>query len=204
VLAPYVAAGTKFFVAKVDPTRVTFENGQAVLSPLRFYYDAAELSLPIRLGLLNSQGEQDLIVNVLAGERYQVANHPNALIPTNLRVQDSVRDGFASFYEALFARAIREKPGAVVTEYAWDATSCDPCPTPPLSEAELLSLGADVIGAQRRAAGMTLTRLHYRYTRDTAGRGPDLRARATGGGWARCPGRQRSASARAGAGRRAE
>ena len=42
VLAPYVAAGTKFFVAKVDPSKVTFVDGQAALSPLRFHYDTEE------------------------------------------------------------------------------------------------------------------------------------------------------------------
>src|SRR5688500_1876149 len=34
LLRPYVAAGTKFFVAKVDVDRVRFESGRAVLSPL--------------------------------------------------------------------------------------------------------------------------------------------------------------------------
>src|SRR6185312_10823018 len=39
LLRPYVEAGEKFFVAKVDPTKVKFEDGRAALSPLRFYYD---------------------------------------------------------------------------------------------------------------------------------------------------------------------
>src|SRR4029077_19892593 len=63
VLMPYVVNGMKFFVAKVDPQRVTFADGQAVLSPLRFHYDTQDFTLPVRLGLLNSQGTQDLIVN---------------------------------------------------------------------------------------------------------------------------------------------
>src|SRR5688572_6983995 len=49
LLRPYVEAGSKFFVAKVDPKKVRFENGQAMLSPLRFHYDTDEFSLPIRL-----------------------------------------------------------------------------------------------------------------------------------------------------------
>src|SRR6185312_4591019 len=40
VLRPYVQAGMKFFVARVDPARVRFEDGRARLSPLRFHYDA--------------------------------------------------------------------------------------------------------------------------------------------------------------------
>ena len=58
----------------------------ATLSPLRFHYDSPEFALPIRLGLANSKGTQDLIVNILApnNTRYEVANYPNVTIPTNL------------------------------------------------------------------------------------------------------------------------
>ena len=70
-LAPYVQAGSKFFVAKVDATKVKFVNGMASLSPLRFHYDTETFSLPVRLGLMNSNGTQDLIVNILSrGQRY--------------------------------------------------------------------------------------------------------------------------------------
>jgi len=188
VLAPYVAAGMKFFVAKVDTTRVTFNGDQAALSPLRFYYDTPEFSLPVRLGLLNSQGSQDLIVNILAPGRYELANYPNVTVPTNIRVQNEVRNGFASFYEALYAKTLEKNPKAVVTEYSWSSSSCDPCPTPPLTEQDLLTLGADVLqtasaGAPVPAAGsggfvpppiqvsnnFTLTRLHARYTKDMLG-----------------------------------
>jgi hypothetical protein len=174
VLAQYIAANTKFFVAKVDPTRVTFVNGQAALSPLRFYYDTPDFALPVRLGLLNSQGAQDLIVNILAPTRYEVANYPNVTVPTNLRVENDVRDAFPGFYEALFAKLVEKNPGAVVTEYAWDSGSCDPCPTPPLDQSDLATLGADVTKSLGSANGpsyvnYTLTRLHYRYTKDNLG-----------------------------------
>jgi hypothetical protein len=188
VLAPYVASGMKFFVAKVDPTRVKFNGNQAALSPLRFHYDTPEFSLPVRLGLLNSQGSQDLIVNILATQRYELANYNNAAIPTNIRVRNEVRDDFASFYEALFSRALQESQGGVITEYSWSAGSCDPCPTPPLSDQDFTTLGGDVLRdeAQKNAGqtgapvtqapispyAFTLTRLHARYTKD--GLGEDL------------------------------
>jgi len=190
VLAPYVAAGMKFFVAKVDITKVTFNGDQAALSPLRFHYDTPEFSLPVRLGLLNSQGSQDLIVNILATSRYDVANYPNVTIPTNIRVQNDVRNGFASFYEALYSKVLEKNPKAVVTEYSWASGSCDPCPTPPLTQQDLLTFGADVLQTASGApippaAGnggsgfvappisisnnFTLTRLHARYTKDMLG-----------------------------------
>jgi hypothetical protein len=190
VLAPYVAAGMKFFVAKVDVSRVTFNGDQAVLSPLRFYYDTPEFSLPVRLGLLNSQGSQDLIVNILAAQRYEVANYPNVTVPTNIRVQNDVRNGFGSFYEALFAKTLEKNPKAVVTEYSWASSSCDPCPTPPLTPQDIATLGGDVLQSASstqppaggsapiiappgpggfNAYGFTLTRLHARYSKDMLG-----------------------------------
>src|SRR5205807_2395367 len=80
----YVEAGNKFFVAKVDPKKVKMVDGHAALSPLRFHYDSDDFSLPIRLGMANSSGKQDLIVNVIsADKRFEVANYKNVFIPTN-------------------------------------------------------------------------------------------------------------------------
>ena len=169
LLRPYVEQGTKFFVAKVDPKKVRFVNGMATLSPLRFYYDSPELTLPIRLGLANSNGTQDLIVNILApNQRYEAANKPNVTIPTNLAVKDEVRTRFGEFYAALFDHTLKEVPNAVVTEYSWDSGSCDPCPGPTLDPADLATLGADVIGTTYKDASpfYTLTRLHARYGTD--------------------------------------
>ena len=163
-LAPYVAAGTKFFVAKVIPEKVSFVDGRAVLSPLRVHYDSKDFSLPVRLGLLNSNGNQDLIVHILApSQRYEVANYDNAFIPTNLRVRDEVRSSFGSFYDAIFREVAR--PGTVVTEYSWDAGSCDPCPVPPLDDNQIATLGGDVTG-NSSSYGYVLTRLHYRYGKE--------------------------------------
>jgi hypothetical protein len=146
-LRPYVESGMKFFVARVDAERVRFEAGRAVLSPLRVHYESEQLSLPVRLGLLNSAGAQDLVVVVLAREqRFEMANYPNAFIPTNLDVADSVRGDFGAFYEALLTRTFERHPGAVITEYSWQATSCDPCPPDATLDAQTLtSLGGDVL-----------------------------------------------------------
>ncbi len=148
LLRPYVQSGSKFFVAKVDTAKVKFKDGMATLSPLRFHYDSEEFSLPVRLGMINSSGTQDLIVHILApGQRYEVANYKNATIPTNLEVKNETRDRFAEFYAALFDRTLEANPGAVITEYAWDASTCDPCPTPALNPGELATLGYDVLDA---------------------------------------------------------
>ena len=174
LLRPYVEAGSKFFVAKVDPAKVKFEDGRAALSPLRFHYDTEEFALPIRLGLANSSGTQDLIVSILApDQRYELANYKNVTIPTNLDVKDEVKTRFGEFYAALFDRTIEKNPGAVVTEYAWDASSCDPCPGPTLDPTDFATLGADALQGATGApapygSGFVLTRLHARYGKDGA------------------------------------
>jgi len=197
-LAPYIRNKSKFFVAKVDIKKVKRDaQGVVQLSPLRFSFDANELRLPVRLGLLNAGGKQDLIVYVIhPTARFEVANYANAFIPTNLEVADGVRNSFPAFFAELFDATV-EKMGrkVVVTEYAWQTTGCDPCPTPPLSADDLATLGLDVLegigvveppqssapkpGAARppgrRPPGMfmgsapswVLTRLHARYSKET-------------------------------------
>jgi MYXO-CTERM domain-containing protein len=194
LLRPYVQGGSKFFVAKVDSKKVRFENGMAQLSPLRFHYDSETFALPVRLGLVNSGGTQDLIVHILArGQRYETANYPNVAIPTNLDVKDGVRKDFGAFYAALFDRTLSRQPKAVVTEYAWDASTCDPCPGPTLDGNDLMTLGWDALNVAevatssgppnalpmrrppirwRGGSGFVLTRLHLRYGKD--GLGEDL------------------------------
>ena len=60
----------------------------------------------------------------------------------------------------------------VVTEYAWQTSSCDPCPTPPLPPGDLATLGNDGPSAKQQHgnygfASWVLTRLHARYDKTT-------------------------------------
>jgi hypothetical protein len=189
---PYIQNGQYFFVAKVDVEKVKFEDGKAVLSPLRFHYDTDDFALPVRLGLINSKGAQDLIAFILAkNQRYEVANYPNVTVPTNIVVNDEVKKNFGGFYNELFDNVMKENPKAVVTEYSWATSSCDPCPGPPLRPADIVTLGADVIDGQsntdnqpgqsprgrrampmprRNAFGWVVTRLHARYNKHTLGK----------------------------------
>ncbi len=179
---PYIQQGMKFFVAKVNSKKVTFKDGMAQLSPLRFHYDSEKFELPVRLGLINAKEKQDLIVHVLAkNQRYEVANFPNVTIPTNIDLVPSAKAEFPFFYVSLFDRTLAKHPGAVITEYAWQATSCDPCPTAPLTDADMTTLGLDVLPQGPRdewnpSGSFVLTRLHARY--DKSSLGEDLVFRA--------------------------
>ncbi|MGV3624948.1 MAG: DUF2330 domain-containing protein [Archangium sp.] len=173
---PYVQQGLKFFVARVNAKKVTFKDGMAQLSPLRFHYDSEKFELPVRLGLINAKEKQDLIVHVLAkNQRYEVANYPNATVPTNIDLVPSAKSEFGPFYVSLFDRTLKANPNAVVTEYAWQATSCDPCPTTPLTASDMATLGADVLPKSGALEGfdpsqnMVLTRLHARYDKTSLG-----------------------------------
>jgi hypothetical protein len=184
---PYVQKGQYFFVAKVNMDKVEYKDGEALLSPIRFHYDSDDFVLPVRLGLINSKGAQDLIAFILAkGQRYEVANFPNVNIPTNIPVEPETKGNFASFYRELFDNVLEENPQAVVTEYSWNAATCDPCPKPPMQPDELMSLGADVLPNTKETEedqqprrfvnpwqsvgrNWVITRLHTRYGKETLG-----------------------------------
>jgi hypothetical protein len=167
-LRPYVVGGSKFFVAKVNASRVKFRWGRALLSPLRFDYETPTFTLPTRLGLVNSNGVQDLVVYVLGAGRYEPSNYDSVFIPTNLAIRDEAAAAFDSFYASLFDRTAA-RAGVVVTEYAAPASTCELCPdgAAPLSAEDLSLLGADV--ATPPHEGLVLTRLHARYRKETLG-----------------------------------
>jgi MYXO-CTERM domain-containing protein len=107
-------------------------------------------------------------------------------------VVDSVRHHFGEFYASLFDRTLQMNPGAIVTEYAWDAGTCDPCPGPQIDDRDLLTLGNDQLSGQasvttrrgaRASGNFVLTRLHARYDANSAPNDLVFRAAApiTGG-----------------------
>jgi hypothetical protein len=73
----------------------------------------------------------------------------------------------------LFDRTLQDHPRAIVTEYAWSSSSCDPCPIPALGTSDLLLLGADSLpsfdGGRTLRSGFVLTRLHARYAKESLG-----------------------------------
>jgi hypothetical protein len=60
-LEPYIRSDMKFFVAKVNIAEHN-RTGLTYLRPLQFAFESPKFMLPIRLGMINSQGPQDLVV----------------------------------------------------------------------------------------------------------------------------------------------
>jgi hypothetical protein len=173
-LRPYIQQNMKFFVARVNLMEQA-KAGYSYLRPLQFRFESARFMLPIRLGMINAQGPQDLIVYVLSRQgRVESTNYRTVKLPANMELPTWLkRPGeFTRFYKAMFdQQAKRENHRVVFTEYFWDMTWCDPCAADPLSVAELREAGvtwvADDGGRRGGAQPVVLTRLHIRYTRET-------------------------------------
>jgi len=169
-LRPYVRQNLKFFVARVNLAEHA-RTGRAWLSPLQFAFDSEKFMLPVRLGMLNADGPQDLVVYALTQKgRVETTNYRTVRLPTDAELPLHVRDDFAGVYRALFdEQARREDLRAVFTEFFWDTSWCDPCAAEPLTPAELRSAGVfwvDPAGA-RGGEPVMVTRLHLRYTRES-------------------------------------
>ncbi len=144
---PYLQAGMRLVVAQVDTNRVELVGGdRAQLSPIRFWTQQPYDTIPDRVGLLNANGKQELIVYVLDPEqRYESKNYNNLFPPTNIEVDFAVKERIGEFYVALHDIIAQKSPNSFLNEYAWPADGCgQPCATEPLMISELLSLGADV------------------------------------------------------------
>ena len=194
-LAPYIKQKLKFFVARVN-LKEQARTGAEFLRPLQFTFRYERFGLPIRLGMINARGPQDLVLYVLSKEgRVETTNYRTVKLPANMDVPTYLRGEFGPFYKALFdEHARRESYRAVFTEYFWDMSWCDPCAAEPFSRDELLAAGVTWVGAaagdlapgpatspapspgimprrapqsQPGAQPVMVTRLHIRYTPQT-------------------------------------
>jgi hypothetical protein len=168
VIGAYLRQGMKFFVAKVN-LREQQKLGFTSLRPIQVAYESAKFMLPIRLGMVNADGPQDLLIYTLTRNgRVECTNYRTVRLPTDADVPEFVKSRFADFYRALFDRqCTREGLGVVFTEYAWDMGWCDPCASQPLTPEEQRKLGVfwlDADGGGRPGPAQAFcTRLHVRY-----------------------------------------
>ncbi len=142
VLGSYIKQGTKFFVAKVNLEEQA-KTGLKFLRPLQMAFESPKFMLPIRLGMANADGKQELFVFALTRTgRIETTNYRTVKLPTGDNVPLYVKDEFGEFYKSMFANQTKkENENAVFLEYAWDMSWCDPCAADPLPNDDLRELG---------------------------------------------------------------
>ena len=168
VIASYLKQNMKFFVARVNLTEQS-KLGFTYLRPLQIAYESPKFMLPLRLGMVNADKQQELFVYALTRKgRIETTNYRTVKMPSNMDLPVYLKQPgeFAKFYKAMFTKQVHDEGGAsVFVEYAWDMRWCDPCAADPLSSDELRQLGVfwgnEVRGMQ--APDVFVTRLHVSY-----------------------------------------
>jgi hypothetical protein len=182
VLGSYIRQGMHFFVAKVNLDRQK-QSADKFLKPLQVSYDTRKFMLPIRLGTVNADGPQDLIVFVLSRNgRVETTNYQTAKMASDIEVPLFAKAEFGAIYKAAFDTSVTaDGMSKAYMEYAWDMSGyspCDPCSAPVPTSADLFTLGARWHYPQYAKASVEemksvelpqeptdayLTRLHVRY-----------------------------------------
>jgi hypothetical protein len=180
LLSPYIKQNLKFFVAKIDLKEFD-KSGYQLLRPLQIAYESPKFMLPIRLGMINSRGEQDLVVYILSPKgQVELTNYRTVKIPTGSQIPTYVKSEFGEFYKATFQKVYeREQKKVAFLEYAWNVSSCDPCSSEPPTKTELkeagifwngvtesTSINPSTRGRSIAQSSTFITRIHVRYTRD--------------------------------------
>lgn len=179
VLGSYIKQNMKFFVARVN-LKEQGKLGFQYLRPIQVSYATHKFMLPIRLGTVNADGPQDMIVLMLTERgRVETTNYRTGRIPSNLDIPIFTKAEFGNFYRAMFDTQVKKDDMRMVyLEYAWDMGWCDPCAADPVPNDKLVALGAFWLSpaggtqppgstAMRRppmgGSNVFITRLHVRY-----------------------------------------
>lgn len=178
VLDPYIKSDMKFFVAKVNIDKME-KSGFTLLKPLQISFESSKFMLPIRLGMANANGDQDMMVYAFTRNgRIETTNYRTVKVPTNNEVPVFIKDDFGDFYKDVYKTAHRRENGRVVfLEYAWDLSAnnvqkCDPCVSPPPILADMQEAGVDWLStpnntfSSQYTGNVFFTRLHVRYNRE--------------------------------------
>jgi len=173
LLQPYIKQDLKFFVAKVNLEEFD-SNGFEKLRPISIAYESPKFMLPIRLGMMNAQGDQDLLVYLLSPKgQVELTNYRTVKIPSNTQIPEFVQTEFKDFYQSMFEQSYEQENKQVAfLEYAWDMSSCDPCSAEPLNQEELKDAGVFWLNQPspnnrwNGNSNVFITRLHVRYNRE--------------------------------------
>jgi len=184
VLEPYIKSNLKFFVVKVNEAEKKKLPGN-FLRPIQISFTSPKFMLPIRLGMANADGDQDMLVYAFTKKgRIECTNYRTVNIPTGKNIPLFVQSNFGSFYSNLFQHQWnKEGKSVAMLEYAWDVspknfTKCDPCVATAPSTQDLVQAGvwwvardwtdySDVNEEEDYTGNVYFTRLHVRYNRNS-------------------------------------
>ena len=182
VLEPYIKSNLKFFVVKVNEIEKKKIPGN-FLRPIQISFISPKFMLPIRLGMANADGDQDMIVYAFTKKgRIETTNYRTISLPTGKNIPLFVKNNFGNFYANLFQNQWdKEGKALAMLEYAWDVSpknyvKCDPCVATAPSTQDLVQAGVwwlnrdwtnydDVYGNDDYSDNVYFTRLHVRYNR---------------------------------------
>src|SRR5258707_10464735 len=104
-LAPYIRQDMKFFVAKVN-LQGHKEAGFNYLRPIQIAYESKKFMLPIRLGMANATGPQDLVVYTLTRRgRVESTNYRTTKLPTGMDIPVAVKEDFGGVFQSVLEHA---------------------------------------------------------------------------------------------------
>ena len=107
MLGSYIKQGMKFFVARVN-LKEQAKLGFTYLRPIQVAYESPKFMLPIRLGMVNANGPQELFIYALTGGgRVEATNYRTVKLPTGIELPVYVKQEFPAFYRAVFDEQIR-------------------------------------------------------------------------------------------------
>jgi hypothetical protein len=185
VLDPYIKSNLKFFVVKVNEKEKQKLNSN-FLRPIQISFNSPKFMLPIRLGMANADGDQDLVVYAFTRKgRIESTNYRNVNIASNKKIPLFVQKNFGAFYGNLFTNQwVKEDKSVAFLEYSWNVTpvnpvKCDPCVGNPPTEQDLVQSGVWWLGNKdwtdysdvddeelgNGSRNVHFTRLHFRYNR---------------------------------------
>jgi hypothetical protein len=102
VLEPYIKSNLKFFVVKVNEEEKKKMPGN-FLRPIQISFTSPKFMLPIRLGMANADGDQDMIVYAFTKKgRIETTNYRTVSLPTGKNIPLFVKNNFGNFYANLF------------------------------------------------------------------------------------------------------
>jgi hypothetical protein len=187
VLEPYIKSNLKFFVVKVNAEEKKKLPGN-FLRPIQITFNSPKFMLPIRLGMANADGDQDMIVYAFTKKgRIECTNYRTVSLPTGKNIPLFVKNNFGNFYSNLFQHQWKEEGRSIaMLEYAWDVSpknyvKCDPCVAVAPSTQDLVQAGVwwinhapidiggndynDTQNNEEYSDKAYFTRLHVRYNR---------------------------------------